>query len=333
MCDQLASRISSRGDTATAAAVSATRLFCVKTLIRYVLGADVFNDNESEDAGVWPKAATDAGQDTVPNRGSCWATSSTRRRWWSIRPCRRRRAVPERPPQPVPGLAVADARRRHSSAEDAYDRLRQEPDLQGPAQGRARRRERRHAPRVRRRRVARRTRTTTPRGRHRTRARLSPFDGYFTPRTGRGAVGVRPAGSAPEARALLVSDHQLFVDGSADGPRRLGGRRSANAHRQPATRTRKKAATEFHTIAIVGERRGGTHYFALDVTDAAKLPPRERRARLRSSSGSTRSPTIRSRSPSARPTPTSCRTVPPSARCASSRPAPRTPCLASGRPR
>ena len=34
----------------------------------------------------------------------------------------------------------------------------------------------------------------------------------------------------------------------------------------------KKQAHEFHTVAVVGERRGGTHYFALDVTDATKLP-------------------------------------------------------------
>jgi type IV pilus assembly protein PilY1 len=70
-----------------------------------------------------------------------------------------------------------------------------------------------------------------------------------------------------------TADHHLYVDGTAmvrdiwvdsgtDHNLLVGG----------CQRDGKKQAGEFHTVAVVGERRGGTHYFALDVTDAAYLP-------------------------------------------------------------
>ncbi len=65
--------------------------------------------------------------------------------------------------------------------------------------------------------------------------------------------------------------HQLFVDGSpmvrdvwVDGTtNRVGGTGSTD---------QKKQAIEFHTVAVMGERRGGTRYFALDVSDATHFP-------------------------------------------------------------
>ena len=48
----------------------------------------------------------------------------------------------------------------------------------------------------------------------------------------------------------------VWVDGTTN---RVGGAGSAD---------QKKQAIEFHTVAVMGERRGGTRYFALDVSDA-----------------------------------------------------------------
>jgi type IV pilus assembly protein PilY1 len=67
---------------------------------------------------------------------------------------------------------------------------------------------------------------------------------------------------------LFGTEHNLFVDGTAmvrdvwvDGSRNgLGG----------GTYDDIKEGTEFHTVAVVGERRGGTRFFALDVTDATE---------------------------------------------------------------
>ncbi len=70
---------------------------------------------------------------------------------------------------------------------------------------------------------------------------------------------------------VLTGEHQLLVDGTAmvrdvwvDGTENgMGGADDWDD---------KKQAREFHTVAVVGERRGGTHFFALDVTDATHLP-------------------------------------------------------------
>jgi type IV pilus assembly protein PilY1 len=75
----------------------------------------------------------------------------------------------------------------------------------------------------------------------------------------------------PKLRLLTEATHQFYVDGTPmvrevwiDGGRlnklHGGGTRAADGIRQ---------GDEFHTVAVVGERRGGTHYFALDVTDAS----------------------------------------------------------------
>ena len=68
---------------------------------------------------------------------------------------------------------------------------------------------------------------------------------------------------------LLGAEHQFFVDGTAmvrdvwvDGTENGLPRRDA---RGPE---RQQGGQEFHTVAVVGERRGGTRFFALDVTNA-----------------------------------------------------------------
>jgi type IV pilus assembly protein PilY1 len=77
-----------------------------------------------------------------------------------------------------------------------------------------------------------------------------------------------PPDLLPKARLLTESVHQFYVDATPmvrdvwiDGSRNqlnLGG--TADGARQ---------GDEFHTVAITGERRGGTHYTALDITDAS----------------------------------------------------------------
>lgn len=80
-----------------------------------------------------------------------------------------------------------------------------------------------------------------------------------------------PPDLLPKLRLLTESTHQFYVDGTPmvrdvwlDGgvlnKLRGGGSRASDGTRQ---------GDEFHTVAVVGERRGGTHYFALDVTEAS----------------------------------------------------------------
>jgi type IV pilus assembly protein PilY1 len=65
--------------------------------------------------------------------------------------------------------------------------------------------------------------------------------------------------------------HQFFVDATPmvrdvwiDGY----ANRLPSSDTDPVAADGAKQGAEFHTIAVMGERRGGTHYFALDVTDA-----------------------------------------------------------------
>jgi type IV pilus assembly protein PilY1 len=90
------------------------------------------------------------------------------------------------------------------------------------------------------------------------------------PRAGEEIWAFVPPDLLPKVRLLTENVHQFFVDATPmvrdvwlDGVPNdlpLGGA-AANGVRE---------AKEFHTVAVVGERRGGTRYFALDVTEAAE---------------------------------------------------------------
>jgi type IV pilus assembly protein PilY1 len=69
---------------------------------------------------------------------------------------------------------------------------------------------------------------------------------------------------------VFGGEHQIFVDGSAM-VRDMWADGTANGIAAATTWDDLKQAQEFHTVAVFGERRGGTHYFALDVSDATKL--------------------------------------------------------------
>jgi type IV pilus assembly protein PilY1 len=96
----------------------------------------------------------------------------------------------------------------------------------------------------------------------------APFEGRYDEGTGKEIWAFIPPDLLPKLRLLTEPTHQFYVDGTPmvrdvwiDGgaANKVGGSTSANGIR---------AGNEFHTVAVVGERRGGTHYFALDVTDA-----------------------------------------------------------------
>ncbi len=79
-----------------------------------------------------------------------------------------------------------------------------------------------------------------------------------------------PPDLLPKLGLSLAGEHQLMADGTAmvrdawvDG--------TSNGLDTAATADDAKQKQEFHTVAVVGERRGGTRYFALDVTNATKL--------------------------------------------------------------
>ena len=105
----------------------------------------------------------------------------------------------------------------------------------------------------------------------------APFEGYYD-------CGEQDGGPV-ELWAFLPPDLLGKVPGDAPGQSTsswwTGRRWSATcgwtapttaSWPHPRTATARRPPSEFHTIAIVGERRGGNHYFALDVTTATALP-------------------------------------------------------------
>lgn len=98
-----------------------------------------------------------------------------------------------------------------------------------------------------------------------------PMNGYYDKGTGDELWAFLPPDLISKVPLMLGSQHQFFVDGDpmvrdvwVDGGTpntEWGGTASADDLKQP---------NEFHTVMIAAERRGGTHYFALDVTDATR---------------------------------------------------------------
>ncbi len=96
----------------------------------------------------------------------------------------------------------------------------------------------------------------------------APYEGYHDIGTGEELWGFVPPDLLAKLPLFMGSTHQYYVDATPmvrdvwiDGgtANKVGSTTVADGIRQ---------GNEFHTVAVVGERRGGTHYFALDVTDA-----------------------------------------------------------------
>ena len=84
--------------------------------------------------------------------------------------------------------------------------------------------------------------------------------GYYDDGTGEELWAFIPPDLLPKLVNLVGGTHQYYVDGSA---------MVRDVWADGATPAFKKTRDEFHTVAVVGERRGGSAYFALDVTDPA----------------------------------------------------------------
>ncbi|HEX8913677.1 MAG TPA: PilC/PilY family type IV pilus protein [Humisphaera sp.] len=79
-----------------------------------------------------------------------------------------------------------------------------------------------------------------------------------------------PPDLLPKLRMLTEGVHQFYVDATAMvRDVWMDGVPNGNSTLATAAADGVRQGREFHTVAVVGERRGGTHYFALDVTDAS----------------------------------------------------------------
>ncbi|HET9551913.1 MAG TPA: pilus assembly protein PilY [Anaeromyxobacteraceae bacterium] len=96
-----------------------------------------------------------------------------------------------------------------------------------------------------------------------------PFNGYYErANSGDELWAFMPPDQLPKVPLLAGGSHYIYVDGTpmvrdvwVDG--------SANAIHSATTADDKKQPWEFHTVAVMPERRGGVHHFALDITDAS----------------------------------------------------------------
>jgi type IV pilus assembly protein PilY1 len=93
-------------------------------------------------------------------------------------------------------------------------------------------------------------------------------NGSINPHAGEEIWAFIPPDLLAKLRLLTETTHHFFVDGTPmvrdvwiDG--------SKNQLNLSGLLDGKRTGDEFHTVAVVGERRGGTHYFALDITDAS----------------------------------------------------------------
>jgi type IV pilus assembly protein PilY1 len=298
LCDSIANKISTAGDPITAAIVRTSKRDCAKAIVRWLLGADVFNEAGRTPAQGWPPAPSGGGiasptnppnQEALPDRpfklGDIYHSSP----------------VVVDPPLPSDGILCPNGlhnqcieslwRTPTNKASDVnqYDlysksttyQNRRKAVLVGANDGlfhafnggawHAGQRD-----------------PVAWNGGAGIDTSLPPFNGYFD----RGDASELWAFLPPDLIAKLplivagttVGDHQLMVDGTAmvrdvwvDGTSNSptgfttnggssgfwgGGSRSSDGE---------KLASEFHTVAVVGERRGGTHYFALDVTNSTGL--------------------------------------------------------------
>ncbi len=290
VCNRVADRIETAGDAVTATVVRTSALECTKTIIRWVLGADVFNaaGRKATDVKPWPPPCPDTtrpatvgippvlpnlpDQEQLPDRpyklGDVFHSSP----------------VAVDPPLPIDGIlcpnglhnqcltalwntptedandaayrayseATAYAHRRkivlvgsnegllHAFNDGAWNANEDDPYTAGVDESHW------------------------------------PFFGYYD--RGNSSSGIwaeelwafLPPDLWPKLGLMLSGEHQLMVDGTAMvRDVWVDGSTNGLAGTSPADDVKQKQ--EFHTVAVVGERRGGTRYFALDITNATKL--------------------------------------------------------------
>jgi type IV pilus assembly protein PilY1 len=261
-CNVISGRFSSAGDFASAALVSGSQVECAKSILRYILGADLFNERGLKTG--YPPATQDEAVDRDYILGDVFHSSP----------------VVVQPPLPRKGvvcklglenqciIALWDTDTEGGpTGYDAYSLNaryvnRRKVVLVGANDGML------HA----------------FNGGEYVVDSTHPLGGYYE--TGQKGGEAKWGASATFSPALelwafippdllsklplfLGSEHQLFVDGTpmvrdvwVDG--------SDNEALAAGQVDDVKEGGEFHTMAVVGERRGGTRFFALDITDATE---------------------------------------------------------------
>jgi type IV pilus assembly protein PilY1 len=271
VCTEVANGLTNAGDLDGATAVLGSKRACAKTIIRYVLGADVFN-SLGKKAPDWPLADPERLWDREFKLGDIFHSSP----------------VVVDAPLPRDGILCKNGLSSQcisslwgtptAGGEAAYDafskgdayRNRRKVILVGANDGLL------HAFNA-----GEWKGNPTPGVRNAgaddpfttgVDESLPPFNGYYERGNEDGAKELwafLPPDMISKLPLLLGSRHQFFVDGTAmvrdvwvDGTRNAVGIGQVNG---------RKEGGEFHTVAVVGERRGGTRYFALDVTDATEF--------------------------------------------------------------
>lgn len=291
VCNIIANRIETAGDAATATVVRTDEIACAKSVIRWLLGGDVFNEagRKATDSPPWPPPRPNMSSPATPGDPS------------TVPPIPAnlpdQEQLPDRPfklgdvfhsspvvvdaPSPsssvlcnmglqnqcLRGLWMA-GKGEQPSAEAAYDGYashyahRRKLVLVGANDGlvHAFNGGEWHANE---------DDLTTPLDER-------EYGGYYDRGTSSSvwaeeAWAFLPPDMIGKLSLMFDGEHQLFVDGTAmvrdvwvDG--------TGNDVAAATPWDDVKQAQEFHTVAIFGERRGGTHYFALDLSDATVLP-------------------------------------------------------------
>jgi len=244
VCAQVGARFATAGDLAASALVTTSasaQLECTKALIRYVLGADLFNENGS---AAYPPSSPDQYEDRAFLLGDIFHSSPNR----VVAPLPSTSDICKQGAERQCLISLWDTETKNGLA--AYDEFQKTPTY----------RDRRRIVLV-----------------GADDGMLHAFDdGPFVDAVSDWPVqdvtqelwAFIPPDLIPKLPLLLGAEHHLFVDGTAmvrdvwvDGTGNSLG---------SGTRNDVKEAEEFHTVAVVGERRGGTRYFALDITDATE---------------------------------------------------------------
>jgi type IV pilus assembly protein PilY1 len=274
VCSDIAAKIAFAGDTDTSTAINAdaTQRACVKEIIRYVLGADVFNDMNRTGSEYPPRASSISSVNRDLLKDRAWKLGD----------------IFHSSPVVVDAPAASDSVLvRSGNARQVQPSLWITPVLNDVATGNAydvfakstRYHRRRkvvvvgandgmlHAFNGGRFLAGQDDPLTT--GIDESKA---PFDGYYErANSGDELWAFVPPDQLPKLHLLLGNTHYLFVDGTPM-VREVWVDGSANALDSAHPADDKKQPWEFHTVAVVPQRRGGLHHFALDVTDAYLKP-------------------------------------------------------------
>ena len=274
VCDDIADKIAFAGDTDTSVAITAdaTKRACVKEIIRFVMGADVFNEMNRTGIQYPPRSGLSGSVDR----------SLLRDRAWKLGDIFHSSPVVVDAPLPSDGVLCPRGLSRQcisslwatpvlndvatGNAYDGYSKstryhTRRKVVLVGANDGML------HAFNGGRFLAGLDDALTTGIDESR-----SPFEGYYErANSGDELWAFVPPDQLAKLHLLMGGVHNLFVDGTpmvrdvwVDG--------SANGLGSALPVDDKKQPREFHTVAVVPQRRGGLHHFALDITDAFLKP-------------------------------------------------------------